>query len=274
MPEITEAFGALQSPYDVRDYQIAALSNEQIPKEFALPTGAVKNQFVESTCVAFAASQIVEYHNRRQQNTDITFSTEFIYGLREDGYYVGDGMYIRNALNTLRKYGDVPVEELRGNNDYATAMKNVNARIDELKEKAYPNRISTYFRVYSENEMKTALMKHGYLIASMSWHKDAKLTPKDYVYTYNKKDIRGGHAVIIYGWNELGWLVRNSWGASWGNKGDFIVPYDFKFNEVWGVTDNILNNDLKKPSDNALVKQFYKVINWIVNLVTSLFKFK
>jgi C1A family cysteine protease len=39
----------------------------------------------------------------------------------------------------------------------------------------------------------------------------------------------GGHAVLIVGYNENDrtFLVRNSWGVDWGQKGYFTMPYDY-----------------------------------------------
>ena len=36
----------------------------------------------------------------------------------------------------------------------------------------------------------------------------------------------GGHAFCIVGYNEVGFLVQNSWGKSWGDKGFATLPYD------------------------------------------------
>jgi hypothetical protein len=68
---------------------------------------------------------LVEYFNYIQQKNNTKFSTEFIYGYRPDGYYVGDGMYIRDALKTLQKVGVPPIDYLKGNHNYETAMKKV-----------------------------------------------------------------------------------------------------------------------------------------------------
>ena len=261
MKEIIEAFGALRSPFDARDYKLVASATE-FPETFELTKVTVKNQGSVGSCVAHAASSVVEYHHKRQHNEKKSFSTEFIYGLRDVGYYVGEGMYIRNALNTLRKYGDVPTSDLKGNNEYLKAMENVNARLDELKDKAYPHRISSYFRVKTEDEIKTALMNHGYIIASINWYKGSKLV--DNVYTPTN-EYSGRHAIVLYGWNEKGWLAHNSWSVNWGNKGRFIIPFDFNFNETWGITDNI-TEDIVKPKTGKLWNVFYKVWNAIVNL--------
>ena len=265
MKEIIESFGALKSPYDARDYKLMASGTEEYPDTFELPKVSVKNQGSTSSCVAHATSSVVEYHHKRQHNEKMVFSTEFIYGLRDLGYYAGEGMYIRNALSTIRRYGDVPLADLKGNHDWFTAWNKVYDNFDELTEKAYPHRISSYFRIDDENGMKSALMNHGYVVAGMNWHKGATLT--DGVYTPTDT-ISGGHAIVIYGWNEKGWLCQNSWGGSWGNKGRFIIPFDFKFAEMWGVTDNI-TDDIVMPKRSKIRDIFYKLYNAIINLITK-----
>lgn len=265
MKEIIETFGALKSPFDVRDYKLVASATETFPDTFELTKVSVKNQGNVPSCVAHASSSIVEYHHKRQHSEKKSFSTEFIYGFRDFGYYAGDGMYIRNALNTLRKYGDVPAVELKGNHDWFEAWSNVDSRFDELAEKAYPHRVSSYFRVDDENSVKSALMKHGYVLAGMQWHKGATLT--DGVYTPTDK-VSGGHAIVIYGWNEKGWLCQNSWGSNWGNKGRFIIPFGFQFTEMWGITDNI-TDDIIMPKRSKIRDIFYKFYNVLINLVTK-----
>lgn len=260
MKETIKAFGALKSPFDARDYKLVA-STAEFPETFELPKVTVKNQGSIGSCVAHAASSVVEYHHKKQHKEKKSFSTEYIYGLRSLGYYVGEGMYIRNALNTLRKYGDVPTADLKGNNDWYTAYNNVSDHFDELAEKAYPHRISSYFRVYNEKAVKNALMNHGYVLVSMKWHKDAQLI--DNVYIAGKTAI-GSHAIVIYGWNEKGWLCQNSWGTGFGNKGRFIIPFDFKFNEMWGITDNI-TDDIVRPKTGKVWDVFYKIYNAIIN---------
>lgn len=270
MKTTDHVFSNLVSPFDIRDYKVAVTAVE-FPESFMLPEVTVKNQGSTGSCVAHACSSVVEFHNKRQEGTDVVFSTEFIYGYRPAGYYVGEGMYIRNALKTLREIGDCPVADLKGNHKCPEAMKVVEARLEELKDKAYPHRISTYAKVNTVDEIKQALMNFGYVVISMPWYKDYKL--KDGVYSHSSDETSGYHCMVIYGWNEQGWLVHNSWGKVWGKKGRFIMPFDFKWREAWAVTDEIKGEgDIIRPEDNWFVKTFAPIINAIANLFRKLFK--
>ena len=263
-------FNSLVSPFDVRDYKIATAVRE-FPEVFSLEEVSVKDQGSIGSCVAHACSSVVEFHNKRQEGTNVVFSTEFIYGYRPSGYYVGSGMYIREALKTLQKVGDCTKAELPGNHEYAEAIDAVEANLDELTNRAYPHRISTYAKVTSVDEIKQALMDFGYVMVSMPWHEDYKLVNGVYTYTSNK--TRGYHCVIVYGWNEKGWLVHNSWGKNWGKNGKFIVPFNFEWSEAWAITDKIIGEaDVVRPADNWFVRIFSPILNKIANWFWKLFK--
>ena len=54
--------------------------------------------------------------------------------------------------------------------------------------------------------------------------------------------VMGGHAVICVGYDNATsrLTVRNSWGADWGNKGYFTMPYDYILNrdladDLWAI---------------------------------------
>ena len=252
----------IKSPYDARDYTITA--DKEFPASFALETVPVKNQWFTPSCVAHALSSVCEYHHKRQHGEYARFSTEFLYGLREDGYYIGNGMVIRDGLNTLLKYGNVFEGDCEGNHNYTYAMNHVAKDVDHLKELAYPHRISAYFKINNADELKTALMKHGVVVVSMDTH-NLHILVND-VYKYTELGGSGRHCVFIYGWNEKGWLVQNSWGYLYGWDGRFIVPFDFKFNEMWGITDNITDGNVNKPKRNRILDIIYSVINALVNL--------
>ena len=109
-------------------------------------------------------------------------------------------------------------------------------------------------------------MNNGPVMASIKWYNNFSL--KDNVLTSNLSGSYGNHCVMIYGWNEKGWLILNSWGKNWGNKGTFIYPYDYGFNELWGITDTESKEDIvdPRPKKNIIIDFLYKIINFCINV--------
>ena len=74
----------------------------------------------------------------------------------------------------------------------------------------------------------------------------------------------GGHAVACVGWNEKGFIIRNSWGPDWN--GDGYVIYDFKdwgmHWELWSAVDEQTQWTPPKPEPKPQPKPRRK-IDWI-----------
>ena len=82
----------------------------------------------------------------------------------------------------------------------------------------------------------------------------------------DKSSDYGFHAVMVYGYNEKGWLCQNSWGKNWNDDGRFIYPYSEEFREAWSFVDAD-SEDIVKPTRNSILDIIYKIINFIINLV-------
>lgn len=234
-----EAFGAIESKIDVRDYQVAcaAAPNVELPEVFELNMRAVKNQLAVSSCVAHALAAVVEYFNFMQEKSDTTMSTEFIYGNRINHTYTDQGMVIRDALENLRKYGTCPNSSMPGNIEVPEAIKRFNQDALGVIPAAYPNRITNYCSLYKKNDMKLWLMTKGPIVFSVKWYENYWLTVNNELHFDEKSEPSGCHCMVIYGWNKEGWLFQNSWGNTWGDSGRAVYPYDATIREAWGVED-------------------------------------
>ncbi len=81
------------------------------------------------------------------------------------------------------------------------------------------------------SEIKNAVMTHGALHTSM-YYGDAYYRSFDHTYYQNVTSFTN-HAVTIIGWDDSritaggngAWLVKNSWGAGWGDSGYFWIAY-------------------------------------------------
>lgn len=268
-------FGCIPSNYDVRDYRIAYSADlSSVPDTFCYDVLEIKNQGHFQTCVAHVLSEVVEFHNYKDAGAFTQFSTEFIYGFRNidtDDDYVEEGMYIRDALKIINKYGDVTYNDLPGNHTVPVAMGNVKASIDRLKELAYPNRISTYYKVKSVQEVKHALYHNGPVVIGMKWYPCSNITRDGYL-NYFESDDHGYHAVMIIGYDEDSFIIQNSWGKAWGLDGTFKLKfedYPKLVKDAYGVTDDITY--VRKPVEKF--NNFAKLINIFVNIILKMFMF-
>lgn len=259
-------YGAIFSGVDVRDYKMVCTSAKyNFPDEFELSTVRIKNQMETGSCVAHALSSIIEYYNSVQRNDNTEMSVGYIYGNRTTSEYKDSGMVMRDALEVVRNFGDVPNEYFPYNEETPKAIKLYERQANELYEVGRPNRISEYFRVNTVAAVKLALLSGVPLLMAMEWYEDMEVV--DGVLTTDFIGYGGGHCMFIYGWDERGWKVQNSWGEDWGANGTFVLPYEYGMAECWAVTDNIIEGAcIKKPFSSKTGKFFAKIINKVCNM--------
>ena len=265
------SLGAIPSEKDVRDYKGVA-KTVNFPTEFELKMVRVKNQGSTGSCVAHAISSVIEYFNSVQNNDKTEMSTVYIYGNRENSTHKGEGMIIRKAIAATCKYGDVPKVDFPGNKEVPEAIKDFEQAKESLYEKGQLSKFTSYYRLNSKNDIKASLINNGPVVMSLRWYDDIKV--KQGVITTECGSSDGNHCMVIYGWNEQGWKILNSWGLGWGNRGRAILPYDVPLREAWGIIDTYTNDNLKdmdieKPFNSSLGKIIAKIINAILNLLSK-----
>lgn len=231
--------GAIFSPKDVRDYHlVASAMAASYPDSYAIENmPPVKNQGRVGSCVAHAISTVIEYHSRKYGDNNAEMSVGYIYGNRRNTTHTGEGMITRDAIANTCKYGDVTKDMFPLNSEVPEIIKKFEEDLEELYDYGRPQRFSSYFRINNDNEAKETLMKNNPIVMAMDWYDDVKAV--NGILTTSMEKKTGGHCMVIYGWNEQGWLVQNSWGTSWGNKGNVIIPYDIPIKEKFGIIDEI-----------------------------------
>ena len=257
-------YGSLQSPRDLRDFRVCSNNTKiELPSEFNLNHGIIKDQGSVNSCVAHALSSMLE------QKENNVFSTGWIYGYRPQGYYQGEGMYPREALKTLLNLGAVENEEFNHNVEMQEAKKLVDDDLIRLEVYAEDLKISAYARLYNIEEIKTWLYTKEIAVPVSIATTDLKID-KNNIIQIPSTYPNVGHMMLIVGWNELGFIVQNSWGEEWGDKGLAILPYEYVIKEAWGVTltEKQAQEDIKKPSFN-IVRQF---IMFIIKILSELLK--
>jgi Cysteine protease len=104
-------------------------------------------------------------------------------------------------------------------------------------------KIASYFNLHKDfGQWKTWLATSGPILAALNVDKtwdDAKSTGGN-LDVFQPKTVRGGHCISIVGYKSDGrFIVRNSWGTGWGDKGfgyasEAYILAGF-FDEAYGV---------------------------------------
>jgi len=93
------------------------------------------------------------------------------------------------------------------------------------------------------NIIKQALLDYGGIYTMIYWDA-SKYNASNKTYFYNGIP-QVNHAVVIAGWNDTlttaggsgAWIIKNSWGTSWGDNGYFYIAYGdssiLDYNAVW-----------------------------------------
>lgn len=227
--------GALNSPIDDRDYvaedEYMQLKKLKIPprlsyRKYLQP---VRSQHGQGSCVAQTIAAIKEYQEKKDVKFNQYFSPQFIYNQRSN--YPRAGMYGRDAMKIIQKMG-ICRESIY---PYGTIEKAEDIP-SYAKEEARNYTIKSYARVHTMKGLLESLYLNGPCYISFPVY---NYTPRFWIQRDTDEYI-GGHAVTVIGYNKKGFILRNSWGADWGDNGYTIYPYyDWRAHkEIWTTIDD------------------------------------
>jgi len=159
---------------------------------------------------------------------------------RPQTFIEGAGTSLKASMEFLRKYGAVPDSLLPFH--VTTAMYLGNE--DTFYATAATRRIASYFNLGKNfADWRQWLATQGPIMAALNvdetW--DNAKENKGKLNTFKPDTTRGGHAVCIVGYTaDKRFIVRNSWGRGWGDKGfgyasEAYITAGF-FNESYGAT--------------------------------------
>jgi len=247
--------GVIPSPPDFRDYRLYEFTkieeDKDLPEEYLVPPYEreedipVYNQGHTSMCVAFTGASIKEQQEYLEKGKAARMSSGWIYGNREQGMYFGEGMIPREAWRMLCKYGTTYWDDFPVAGDFNTCYTEVLKRKQELLKKAADNKTLSYVAINknNENEIKTAIMKCGFINVSIAVYSDFVEVGEDgYLTSSVRGRLRGYHSLTAVGWKKHKGrdylIILNSWSTSWGRNGFCYMPFNYKgFQEIWALTD-------------------------------------
>lgn len=137
---------------------------------------------------------------------------------RPETFIEGSGTSLRAAMEIARKYGVVDEADL----PFHLATKMYVGNENVFYARAAQRRIRYYNLALNLDNWKEWLADTGPILAGFNVD-DAWMNATDtngVVDDFNPNNIRGGHAITIVGYRKDGYfIVRNSWGTSWGDNG-------------------------------------------------------
>ena len=195
------------------------------------------------SCTANAIGAAIQFERRKQKlKPDFTPSRLFIYyneRVMEHSVASDSGAQIRDGIKSVAKQGDCPEKEWQYTIEKFTDKPSKKCYQDAVKYKAVQ-----YQRVLQVlNQMKGCLASgypfvFGFTVYS-EFEGDAVAKSGVLDMPTPKEKSMGGHAVMAVGYDDKTqrFIVRNSWGDKWGQKGYFTMPYSY-------LTDSNLADDL------------------------------
>lgn len=135
-------------------------------------------------------------------------------------------------------YGDQEDDDKNVSNNL-TLTNEINKTCSELTKNSYDycptnkkimvsHKAGGYYYVKDELNIRKDIYHWGPCTTGIMLYQDFMDWNGIGIYEWDKKSASvGGHAVVIIGWGEengkLYWIVRNSWGEEWGDKGYFKI---------------------------------------------------
>ena len=203
----------------------------------------VEDQGHAGSCVANATVGGLEFLQIRNNQPFVDLSRLFIYynaRLMTQEQTQDNGTYIRLAFGTLSSLGTCT--EAKWPYDLSNLF--IRPSWGSYRE-AYPNKIESFYSISGTGQtridfVKRALQAQHPVVFGMTVDQDYMNYGGGVVAMPKSTRLNpGGHAQLIVGYdnNRRIWIVRNSWGLSWGENGYGNVPWDYldasDANDLW-----------------------------------------
>lgn len=192
---------------------------------------AVYDQGNLGSCTANAIGALVEFLEMKEKHPAFVPSRLFIYyneRVLEGTVNQDAGAEIRDGMKVVSTLG-APHESLWWYNvDKFKQKPNKKVYADALKHK-----VSEYLKINntSLDDMKGCLASGYPIVGGFTVYDsfESSNVAKTGVVPMpeRRENVLGGHAILVVGYDDIQsrFIVRNSWGTSWGMKGYFTIPY-------------------------------------------------
>ncbi|HRJ52436.1 MAG TPA: C1 family peptidase [Candidatus Thiothrix moscowensis] len=232
-------------PPDAKRRKVGRSAAKPLPPKVDLrPYLTSVEEQVGNSCVANACAGAYEYLAKRTLGDAADVSRLFIYynaRLEDDDVEQDEGTSMQSAIEGLKKYGACR-EDLWPNDE--------DSIIAEPAEEAYQH--GAYFKIAEAEYVETDLdlyrhtLADGYPIAfclntftSFDHATDNRGRVPMPRTSEQEREEHGWHAMLCVGYldKDKMFIVRNSWGNEWGDKGYCYIPYKYVIHSDWNGHD-------------------------------------
>jgi hypothetical protein len=237
---------ALPDPFDERDLEYRPRL-EPLPPTLDQRTGLSRRFVMEqvgSSCTGHALAAVINTvlsrptgkGGRSRAATAPHVSPYMLYHLaRRYDEFAGEddaGSSLRGALKGWFNHGVIPEERWRSlDMDPVPDLED-----EELLGLARQWPLGAFYRInpFRLDDMQSAIAELDAICASAVIH-DGWIEPQimrrngETLHVISRRvdaNQLGGHAFALVGYNEVGFLVQNSWGTDWGRRGFATLPYE------------------------------------------------
>jgi hypothetical protein len=223
-------------------------------KDLRAPWWAPGDQGRTGSCVGWgAADGVLRWHfvSAGKMDEKESVSVRYVwmasketdqYTERPTTFIEEDGTSLKSALDVARKYGVVTGEVLPFQNPGGSPELYADGDASTFYAIASRMRISSYFSLGRDlADWRSWLAAKGPILTRLdvdsAW--DRATESRGMLRKYDASTARGGHCVCLVGYTPEHFIVRNSWGTAWGDRG-FAYALDAyaseAFTEAYGVS--------------------------------------
>ena len=235
-PREIRRYGWIPDAPDQRDHLYAAPAQylKALPPSTDLRAGCppVYNQGELGSCTANAIAAAVEFDRKKQRLSDFVPSRLFIYyneRVIEGTVPIDGGAMLRDGIKSVASDGVCPEPEWPYDISKFTRKPTAKCYRDAKLDRA----VSSQSIIQDLNQMKGCLASgypfvFGFTVYTSFESAEVKKAGHAPMPGWGERPV-GGHAVMAVGYDEAKqwFLARNSWGAGWGIKGYFTLPYAY-----------------------------------------------
>jgi C1A family cysteine protease/copper chaperone CopZ len=225
----------------------------------------IEDQSQANSCSANAVVGLFEYLHKRGAGKHKDISRLFVYwnARKFDGIKGDEGSSISNNIRVLEELGGCPEKV------WPYDLKAVNKKPDgDAYQEAKRYSLEGAREVSVNLKAMKACLAEGYpfafgldLFNTFDKAGKAGVVPMPDLNTAKGRETHGSHAMLAVGYSDKDrvFVVRNSWGDDWGDKGYCYIPYDYLANpdlcsDCWtgaAIEDADLSEDVTYDDDDG-----------------------